>query len=164
MKNKKLKYLFSLALLTSAICTATVIANANEYYVDVNSGNDKASGSSDAPFATIQKAADIVQPGDTVIIRPGIYYENVELTTNGTKEAPIVFKAEKFERDSVIISGADREIREHKKQWTLEDASLGLYSIPFDYPIYRMTANDVQVLHLKCRQLRLCGQDVMTLQ
>ena len=149
MKNKKLKYLFSLALLTSAICTATVIANANEYYVDVNSGNDKASGSSDAPFATIQKAADIVQPGDTVIIRPGIYYENVELTTNGTKEAPIVFKAEKFERDSVIISGADREIREHKKQWTLEDESLGLYSMPFDYPIYRMTANDVQVVEYR---------------
>ena len=96
MKNKKIKYLFSLALLTSAMCMAT--ANANEYYVDVNSGSSFADGSKEKPFATIQKAADIVKPGDTVIIRPGVYYENIELKTNGTKEAPIVFKAEKFER------------------------------------------------------------------
>ena len=146
MKKSITRLFFILIMLISLFSIAMSTVSANEYYVDVKNGKDSAVGSKEQPFQTIQKAADIVKPGDTVIIKPGIYYENVVLETNGTKEAPIVFKAEKFERDSVIISGADREIREHKKEWTLEDGSLGLYSIPLDYRIYRMTANDVQVV------------------
>ena len=143
------KSLFVFLMTAALFGAAAVTASANEYFVDVKSGSDSASGSIETPFASIQRAADIVQPGDTVIIRPGIYYENIELKTNGTKEAPIVFKAESFERDSVIVTGADRGIAEHKKKWTLEDAELGLYSIPFDYPVYRMTANDVQVVEYR---------------
>lgn len=146
MKNNFTKFFVGAMLYVSLFCAMATTAYAAEYYVDGKRGNDTSNGSSSAPFATIQRAADVVQPGDTVIIRSGIYYENVHLETNGTKEAPIVFKAEKFKRDAVIITGADRDIAEHKKQWTLEDASLGMYSIPLDYPIYRMTANDVQVV------------------
>ena len=146
MKKNINKFLLAFVLFVTMLLALSVLASAKEYYVDVNGGKDNADGSSANPFATIQKAANVVNPGDTVIIRPGIYYENVELKTNGTKEAPIVFKAEKFERDSVIITGADRAVAEHTVEWTLEDESLGLYSIPLDYPIYRMTANDVQVV------------------
>lgn len=149
MKNNISKILFGLALNISLFCAATMAVSASEYYVDVNSGSNFADGSKETPFATIQKAADVVKPGDTVIIRPGVYYENIELKTNGTKEAPIVFKAEKFERDSVIITGADRDIAEHKVEWTLEDERLGLYSIPFGHQIYRMIANDVQVVEYR---------------
>ena len=124
-------------------------AFAEEYYVDAARGNDASSGSAGAPFATVQKAADTVKAGDTVIIRPGVYYENVVLNATGEKGLPIIFKAEKFERGSVIISGADRDIAERKKKWTLEDAAIGMYSIPLDYPIYRMTANDVQVVEYR---------------
>ena len=124
-------------------------AFAEEYYVDAARGTDSSSGSAGAPFATVQKAADTVKAGDTVIIRPGVYYENVVLNATGEKGLPIIFKAEKFERGSVIISGADRDIAERKKKWTLEDAAIGMYSIPLDYPIYRMTANDVQVVEYR---------------
>ena len=146
MKNT-VKFLFGLML--SASIFGAMTAAAEEYYVDVNKGNDNASGASNAPFATIQKAADIVKPGDTVIIRSGIYYENVQLQTNGTKEEPIIFKAESYARDAVIITGADRAMAEHKREWTLEDESLGLYSTDYDFPIYRMTANDVQVVEYR---------------
>jgi len=146
MKKNIIKFLFAFLLLVTMMFALSMLSSAKEYYVDANGGKDAAEGSSEAPFATIQKAADVVNPGDTVIIRPGIYYENVELKTNGTKENPIIFKAEKFERDSVIITGAVRDVAEHKVEWTLEDESLGLYSIALDYPIYRMTANDVQVV------------------
>ena len=146
------KSLSGIFILMALFCAAAATASANEYYVDVNTGKDSGSGTASSPFATIQHAADIVQPGDTVIIRPGIYYENIQLETNGTKEAPIVFKAESFVRDSVIVTGADRDVAEHKKQWTLEDQSLGLYSIPLDYQIYRMTANDVQVVEYRSLQ------------
>ena len=149
MRKNIAKYFFTLNMLATVLLCSAMSATATEYYVDGTKGSNSSAGTADAPFATIQKAADVVQPGDTVIIRSGIYYENIELKTNGTKENPIIFKAESFERDSVIISGANRDIAEHKTKWTLEDEALGLYSIPFDYQIYRMTANDVQVVEYR---------------
>lgn len=47
-------------------------ASAAVYYVAVN-GNDANPGNMAGPFATIQKAQAVVNPGDTVYIRGGIY-------------------------------------------------------------------------------------------
>src|SRR5262245_39689369 len=70
------------------------------YYVAPN-GTDKNPGTSEQPFATLQKAADTVQPGDTVIVRDGTYtgatgqWANImHLKLGGTADHPIVFKAE----------------------------------------------------------------------
>jgi hypothetical protein len=69
----------------------------NVYYVATN-GSDSNSGTITAPFKTIQHAADIVKPGDTVIVRNGTYqstgYSIASLTTSGTAQAPITFKSE----------------------------------------------------------------------
>jgi parallel beta-helix repeat protein len=57
-------------------------------------GDDAAPGSEAAPFRTLQRAADAVGPGDTVVVRPGRYRGfNVE-EKEGTAAAPIVFRAE----------------------------------------------------------------------
>src|SRR5215217_422096 len=66
------------------------------YYVATN-GSDTYSGRSTQPFRTIQKAADIVNPGDTVIVRDGVYSgpaadQLVLLTRSGTPDAPITFR------------------------------------------------------------------------
>ena len=45
------------------------------------------------PFYTIGAAAAVAQPGDTVLIEPGTYDEDVYLTTSGTAAAPITFEA-----------------------------------------------------------------------
>jgi hypothetical protein len=45
------------------------------------------------PFYTIGAAAAVAQPGDTVLIEPGTYDEDVFLTTSGTAAAPITFEA-----------------------------------------------------------------------
>ena len=42
-------------------------------YVDDSLGSDSNSGTSTAPFKTIQKAADAINPGDVVIVRDGTY-------------------------------------------------------------------------------------------
>ena len=68
-------------------------------------GNDNAAGSLAAPFATIQRAADLAQPGDTVFIRAGTYRETVTLPRSGTPDNPIVFRP--YNNERVIISGAD---------------------------------------------------------
>jgi hypothetical protein len=69
------------------------------YYV-ATTGSDTNVGSLSLPFRTIQHAADIVNPGDTVIIRDGVYtgtiYENstIYFHRGGTAGKYITFKAE----------------------------------------------------------------------
>ncbi|MCM8785928.1 MAG: DUF1565 domain-containing protein [Candidatus Omnitrophica bacterium] len=52
------------------------------YYVSVN-GDDRNPGTKESPFRTIQKAADIVNPGDTVFVLPGEYQERVNILRSG---------------------------------------------------------------------------------
>ena len=55
--------------------------------------SDNNEGTEEAPFATIQKAADVAIAGDTVIIHEGVYREKVKAMNDGTPSKPIVFKA-----------------------------------------------------------------------
>ena len=74
---------------------------AKTYYVSTK-GNNKNSGTIEQPFQTIQHIAKIVQPGDTVYIRGGVYREKVNLANSGTADASITFTAYKDEK--VLIS------------------------------------------------------------
>ena len=51
-------------------------------YVDINAGRD-GNGSHEMPFRHIQDAAAIAQPGDEVLVAPGIYREYVDPTNAG---------------------------------------------------------------------------------
>jgi|GEM_PF-249706 len=85
-----------------------------EFYVSI-SGSDKNNGSLNSPFATIEKARDVVRaektnsPGKsfTVYLREGIYHINktIEFDTNDfyKDEAPVIFKA--YQNETVRISG-----------------------------------------------------------
>ncbi|MFK0160019.1 PKD domain-containing protein [Streptomyces sp. NPDC090493] len=58
--------------------------------------SDSGTGTQNLPFCTVQAAADVVEPGDTVaILSPDghTYSEAVTLTRSGTSEAPITFIA-----------------------------------------------------------------------
>jgi len=50
-----------------------------EYYV-ATTGSDANAGTLAEPFATIQHAADVMEPGDTCYIRGGVYRETVDLS------------------------------------------------------------------------------------
>ena len=43
------------------------------YYVDATAGNDASPGTSARPFRTLQHAADLVNPGDGVVVKDGVY-------------------------------------------------------------------------------------------
>ncbi|MGH7789877.1 MAG: PKD domain-containing protein, partial [Candidatus Binatia bacterium] len=62
-------------------------------YVVAPAGDDAASGSAEAPWRTIRRAAAAVQPGDVVDVQPGLYVESVPLGVSGTALAPIQFRA-----------------------------------------------------------------------
>ncbi len=75
------------------------------FYVS-NSGSDSNVGTAvDAPFETIQKAANEARAGDTVFIRGGTYREQVNLTQSGTETAPITFAA--FNNENVTVTATD---------------------------------------------------------
>jgi hypothetical protein len=79
---------------TSSVCAPT--GNGVCRYVDPN-GNDSNAGTSSAPFRTLQQAANVVNPGDVVIVRNGTYTGGdwvVTISRSGTSSAWIVFKAE----------------------------------------------------------------------
>lgn len=62
-------------------------------YVDA-SGSDSNDGSEQRPWATIQHAADLVNPGDSVIVRDGVYREAVIIKRGGFPGAMVTFRAE----------------------------------------------------------------------
>ena len=45
----------------------------SNWYVSASAGSNANDGSLDAPFATIQTAAALARPGDTVFVRAGTY-------------------------------------------------------------------------------------------
>ena len=102
-------------------CMIACSVSAAELYVDCNA-SPAGDGSKNAPYTTIQQAADQVNPGDTVIIMPGVYFESVRLKRFGQPGKPVTFRADKIERRRVILTGADPSIRNKKVQWALADA------------------------------------------
>lgn len=75
-----------------------------------------------APLLTIQHAADLSQPGDLVLIQPGIYLESVTVPASGTAAQPIVFRGA---ASGVILDGADETVH-GGVAWTSQGA--GVYS------------------------------------
>ena len=76
----------------------------SSYFV-ATTGADNNPGTLAQPFATIQQAANLAQPGDTVFIRGGTYRETVTPAHSGTAAAPIVF--EPYNGELVTVNGAD---------------------------------------------------------
>ncbi|MFN4228026.1 MAG: right-handed parallel beta-helix repeat-containing protein [Candidatus Ratteibacteria bacterium] len=78
------------------------------YYVD--NKNPKASdsnpGTKELPFLTISKGISILQPGDTLMIKEGIYRETLRISKKGEENRPIIIKAEENER--VVITGSEK--------------------------------------------------------
>jgi hypothetical protein len=79
---------------------------AAEYHVSLT-GNDAAAGTKRAPLRTIQKAAELAQPGDVITVRAGIYRERVNPPRGGTSEKErITYQAARGEK--VEIRGSER--------------------------------------------------------
>lgn len=86
--------------ITSNTFNVDVTAVDGDYFVDCDDGNDSNTGTSFAqPWATLQKAADVVVPGDVVLIMDGVCFGSsqtssslVSITRSGSAGNPITFK------------------------------------------------------------------------
>jgi hypothetical protein len=69
--------------------------------------SDMNPGTEQQPFKTVQRAADMAGPGDTVYVMGGRYDERVKVRAGGTEGKPITFIAKP--RRSVTVAGFDLE-------------------------------------------------------
>ncbi|WP_017445526.1 right-handed parallel beta-helix repeat-containing protein [Gayadomonas joobiniege] len=74
---------------------------ARDFYV-AKDGDDSHSGAIDAPFLTLQKAAEIAEAGDTVFIREGFYEEVLSPVNSGEAGKPIIFQS--YPDEKVVIT------------------------------------------------------------
>ncbi len=87
-------YKFSLLSFIVLFVAAAGEAIAATYYVATN-GSDSNSGSASFPWATFNHVMTRVQPGDTLIIKDGTYYQRLLILRSGSPGNPITIKAEK---------------------------------------------------------------------
>ncbi len=72
-------------------------AAAAVYHVALD-GDDGHDGSKSKPLRTVQRAVDLARPGDTILVRAGVYREAVVLRESGDEGRPIVLKNHPGER------------------------------------------------------------------
>ena len=85
-------------------------AHAATYYVDRGNGacSDVGPGTSSNPYCSISSAlAAHNAPGTTILVRPGVYREQINVPASGGSSSPIVVRAERIAGNSVVVNGAD---------------------------------------------------------
>jgi hypothetical protein len=89
------------------------------YFVSVN-GNDANDGRSrPTAFATLQKAADVLRAGETVLVTTGVYRQSVHIRTEGRPDAWISFVGE---------PGAEIRGSEVRTDWKPVDGRPGVFA------------------------------------
>ncbi|EIQ01354.1 lysophospholipase L1-like esterase [Opitutaceae bacterium TAV1] len=101
-----------------------------------------ASGSVDAPFASIQAALDLAGPGDTVRVHPGIYHEYVTFRRSGTPDHPVTLEGE----PGAILDGS----RSGPQPWEpAPDIAPGVYRLAVSEPVFTVTLDDKVIVMLR---------------
>ena len=97
------------------------------FYVDKNNplASDANPGTENQPWLTIQHAANTLSAGDSVVIREGIYFENIVTQHDGNESnGHIVFAA--FPGENVVIDGTGSE---SGTGWGLQNSYIKLYGL-----------------------------------
>ena len=96
------KYFFAIVL--GLIISHTIGAQVT-VYVSQNDGDDiQGNGSIQNPYQTIGKAISVISESDTIIIREGIYHEQIIINNlNATENLPTVIK--NYQNETVVIDG-----------------------------------------------------------
>jgi len=105
------------------------------FYVDGPRGSDAAAGTKVEPWRTVQHGIDQLRPGDTLVVREGIYYESLTVAERqGSADLPITITGHPGEL--VVIDAGHREFLEDPAaSWEpCPDGPEGLYRSTALYP------------------------------
>jgi hypothetical protein len=106
-------------------------------YVDSARGDDANDGNRDTPWKTINHAIEQAKAGDTICLRGGTYYENVQVRLLATADAPLTIRS--FPGEQAVINGGLREFFDDPAaSWEpCPDGAAGEYRSTRTYPNLR---------------------------
>ncbi len=130
--------MFRTAIQCLGVFMLAAALHAAEFHV-APAGNDAAPGTPAAPLRTIQRAADLAQPGDTITVHEGVYRERVSPPRGGLSNTKrIVYRAAPGQR--VEIAGSEvvkNWVKVQDDAWkvTLPNSFFGKFN-PYSDPIH----------------------------
>jgi parallel beta-helix repeat protein len=106
MIRKEMKQCLQIAFMVAifTVCMSTV-GFAATYYVATNGSDTNGGMTLTSPFKTIQRGLNVLQPGDTCLVRGGTYYEGLVLKQSGTISARITL--DNYNGETVTISSGN---------------------------------------------------------
>jgi len=107
--NCTYRILIILAMPCFCLILPQSVSRAATYYISPyqRGASDSNPGTEVRPFKTIGKATELLRPGDTLLIRAGLYRETVILSQSGTETNPIKIMACPGDEGKVIINAAE---------------------------------------------------------
>jgi hypothetical protein len=93
----------------SATVTVEVASRSGVTFYVSTSGNDTGPGTLTSPWRTIQHAANMVRPGDTVNVRGGTYNEHVNIGASGSASAGLI-TFQSYPGETPIVDGTGLSI------------------------------------------------------
>jgi len=110
-------------VLLGILGTVALTVSARTLVVDAKGG---------AEFTTVQAAADIATNGDVVLVKPGVYREEVRVSNRGIgPEGRVVFRSEK--RGQAVIKGSEV----WRRPWSPLAGSPGVFASPIDTSYFK---------------------------
>ncbi len=86
------------------------------FFVDGSAGDDANAGTEDAPWRSIGHAAAKLRPGDTLLIRGGVYHEHVRIEIRATAEKPVTIGS--YPGELAILDGGIADFQQNPaKAW-----------------------------------------------
>lgn len=99
-------------------------------------GENSNSGEISAPWKTIKYGLNQLKPGQTLVLREGIYRENVRIALKGKKGEEITIRA--FPGEQAIIDGSIADFfEEPESAWEVENEELGEFRSTGRFPNLR---------------------------
>jgi hypothetical protein len=84
--------------------------------VDAEKGDDEHEGTEAAPLRSVQIAITQALPGETIVLRGGVYFERVTVASRGSADKPITLRS--WPGETAIIDGGLQEFSESPaKAW-----------------------------------------------
>lgn len=142
----------------------------NRLYVAPN-GNDAASGTWNAPFATLRKAASLLPNGGTIIVRGGVYPAQPMFYAVGSKDVPLHIRAADGEKpvfdgsniqdtNSAVIFMASASHAVIEGLEVRNCFAFGCIGIASDTPVLDLTVRGTHIHHIASSAARFSGRQI----
>ena len=79
-------------------------------FVDASRGDDTSDGSESHPWKTLTHAVTHLEPGITLYLRGGTFYERVVVSTSGSPDRPVTIRS--YPGELAVVDGGYREFSE----------------------------------------------------